>query len=515
MKKQIGIICLLSLVFFTCEELLEETPTDVIVTSEFFTRSSDAEVALIGAYNYTFRSDVSTNFIFYSVRSSDDMTAPLDGQESDPWMWRPNMSVGDGNVNSLYGSCYRALANINSIISQVDQMDQQLFVIEQFPEVDRKAEILGEARFLRAWMYYNMVLFWGDVPLILDPPESVDPMTYRVPRTDQQIVMDTVMSDLDFAEVNLPPNYDYQFTGAVAADDAGALPVQKGRATKAAAMMLKARIYMQNREWQQVIDKSREVIALGEYELSDRFVDIFDATLAGAQNSTESILETQSLAGAGEFNNTGGYAWFTTDGRPRRGATLEALELFDGDEDNPLDVRREFSMNQRDDNPGQIYAVKYANSFPWWNPDNGDTFNFVIFRLTEAYLNIAESLNELSYPNSEALEIVNTVRARAQDLVFNPPTAGIPRWDFGMFPDQASFRQALRDERRRELMFEGHRWFDLMRYDEMDGTTLAPEAVGLTEVAPGYDVSQTRLLCPVPEQAIVQNPELVQNPAYQ
>ncbi|MEM7108771.1 MAG: RagB/SusD family nutrient uptake outer membrane protein, partial [Bacteroidota bacterium] len=314
---------------------------------------------------------------------------------------------------------------------------------------------------------------------------------------------------------NLPVNYDFLFTGAVDPDAQEAQPTQKGRATVAAAKMLKARIAMQNQDWAEAINLSRDVINSGQYPFAERFVPIFDAQIFGSQNSSESILEMQSLAGAGEFNNTGGYSWFTVDGAvPRIGATQEAYDLFEGDDDTIIDVRKDRSMSLSG-TPGAIYAVKYANSFPWWNPENGDTFNFVIFRVTEAYLNIAEALNEQSYPSSEALEIVNMIRARAQDLQRNPPASGIDPWDFSMFPTQESFRQAIREERRRELIFEGQRWWDMIRYDQMDGTTLAPQAVGLTDVQPGYDIDQTRLVIPIPQSAIVQNPELDQNPAYE
>jgi hypothetical protein len=357
-------------------------------------------------------------------------------------------------------------------------------------------------------------MFWGDIPLVLDPPQSADPTDYRFPRTDSEVVMDTVMADIEYAVENLPVNYDFQFTGADDPDGSGAQPTQKGRATVGAALMLKARIHMQNQEWNEAIEASRAVINLGEYSLSERYVDIFSAEVTGSQNSAESILEIQTLSGAGEFNNTGGYSWFTLDGLPRRGATLEAFNLFEGGEDNPQDVRKLFNFTQRDDNPNQIYAVKYANSFPWWNPENGDPFNFVVFRLTEAYLNIAEALNELSYPNTESLSIINRIRSRAQDFQFNPPAAGIEPWDYSMFPTQEEFRQAIREERRRELIFEGQRWTDMLRYDAMDGTTLAPEEVGLFDVEPGYDMQQTRLVVPIPETAIVNNPELTQNPAY-
>lgn len=424
------------------------------------------------------------------------------------------MNSNSGDIGGLWGDSYQALANINLIIQEVSAMDERLFFNVEFPELDRKSQIIAEAKFLRAWTYYNMVQYWGGVPLVTTPPESVDPNDFRIPRASREEVMALVRQDLDSAEMFLPENYDFLFTGEVAPDDGDAQPTQKGRATVAAAKMLKARISMQNLDWGEAIRLSREVINTGQYPFTPRWVDIFEADVLGSQNASESILEMQSRSDVGELNNTGGYSWFTIDGRPRRGATMEALNLFEGDDENPMDVRKLESFSETDI-PIEIYAIKYANDAPWWNPDNRDPFNFIIFRITEAYLNIAEALNEQSYPNDEALEIVNMIRGRAQDLQYNPPTAGIEPWDFSMFPDQASFRAAIREERRRELMFEGQRWWDMMRYDVIDGTTIAPEAVGLTDVAPNYDIDATRLVAPIPNSAIIQNPELEQNEAYQ
>ena len=501
--KTLNLSLVLTLTFFTtCEEVLDDPPIDRIPLNEFFTSASDAETAIIGAYHHTFRSDVYTGFVFINNRSSDDLTAPLDGPQSDGFMWRPNLNTGDGTVNGLYNACYEALANINLIIQRLPQMDSRAFFDQQNPDQDRQKQIEAEARFLRAFIYYHMTLNWGGVPLILEPPNSVDPASYRFSRASEQEMWAAIMEDLNFAEENLPTNFTF-----LAETDADATINNKGRATKGAAMLMKARIYLRDQQWQEAIDKATELINLGEYVFTARWISIFDATSTVSQNSSESILEIQTLAGAGEFNPTGGYAWFHQDGRPRRGATLEAFDLFEGSEDDPRDVRKEFCFSQLEDAPEQIYALKYANAFPWWNPENGNPFNFVPMRLTEAYLIIAESLNELSYPSTEAIGIMNRIRERARDPDF--PTAGIDPANFALYPNQDSFREFIRDERRRELMYEGHRWYDLLRYDRYDGGTRAVEAVALLNT--GFE---ERILLPIPQLAINQNPNLEQNPDY-
>ncbi len=487
----------------TCRDLLDVAPNDRIDLDSFYASPADAEAALIGAYNYTFRSDLLSNIIFYSNRSSDDLTSPLEGRQSDPLMFRPALNSGSGEPAGLWRASYEALATINLLLERAPAINENLFNNANpgsgTAQVNRKAALLGEAHFLRAFIYYHLVQFFGDVPLITEFPKSSRPEDNRVPRTPKAQVMQQVMDDLDFATENLPWNHNN--LGVLDADQ---LIQSKGRATKGAALLLRARIHQQNREWQKAIDLCREIIGSGQFRLVERWVTIFDAG-NGSQNTSESILEVQTRTGPGEFNNTGGYAWFHQDGRPRRGATLEAYNLFEGTAAEPLDVRKVFSMSQRTDNPDQIYAVKYANSFPWWAPE--DPFNFVPMRLTECYLIIAEALNELGFPNDEAMAYINLIRERSKDLNFTTgPIPGVEPFSFADIRSQAEFRQKIREERRRELMFEGHRFFDLMRYDAMDNGDRTMKALGLT--------SPEKLMFPIPESELVNNPLLTQNPGY-
>jgi hypothetical protein len=486
----------------TCN-VTDLTPNDQIDLTKFYSSASDAEMGLIGGYIRTFENPA-VNFIFYNNRSSDDLTAPIDGRQSDPLMFRPNLIENNGDAGSLWNDSYGALASLNLLIERVAKIDEKLFAKPRVGEQNRKYQILGEARFLRAYIYFHLTQFFGDVPLITKFPISSDPADNKVARSPKAQVIDTVKSDLAYAEQYLPWNHDNL---AVIADDK--VIQSKGRATKGAAKLLMARIYLKNKEWQKSIDECKGIVASGQFRLTARWTRIFSSSGESGQNSSESILEIQTKGqrqNAGEFNNTGGYSWFHQDGAPRRGATLDAFNLFEGDKTTKRDVRKEFSLSQVAGTPSQIYALKYANSFPWW--DSVNPFNFVPMRLTECYLIMAEALNEISYPNVEALDYVNTIRARARDANYiGGATIGILPYSLTIYDTQAKFRQGIREERRRELMFEGQRWFDLLRYDEMDGTTKALEAVGLT--------SPEKVLFPIPQDEIVRSfPLLIQNLGY-
>lgn len=496
--KTIILVCLL-LTMTTCD-LLDITPNDTVDLEDFYAVPSEAEAALIGAYIQTYT--VFTDQLFFNNRSSDDLTAPLDGRQSDPLMFRPSLNLGSGEPIGLWNNSYSALASINLLLERVPQINPNLFAAPtQSGVASRQQQILGEASFLRAYLYYHLVMFFGDVPLVIEFPKSSDPQDNLVSRTATSDVMRQVMEDLTFAETVIPWNHDGR---AVLREEQ--IIQSKGRATKAAAKLLMARIHLYNEDWQLAIDKCREIIASGEYRLETRWTRIFNSPEnSGNQNTSESILEIQNRRGSDQFNNTGGYSWFHQDGSPRRGATQEAYDLFEGTVTSPRDVRKVFSMFQRLEEPTQIYALKYRNAFPWWDPQ--DPFNFIPMRLTECYLIIAEALNELGYPNSEALTNINLIRARARDLNFiDGPVPGIEPYSFAQFDTQEKFRAAIREERRREMMFEGQRWFDLLRYDKYDGTTVAQTVVGLT--------SPEKTLFPIPASERVLNPNLTQNPGY-
>ncbi len=486
---------------FSCNNLLDITPGDRIDLDSFYSSPSDAESALTGCYTQTLRADVYTNFLFINNRSSGDLTAPIEGPDSDQFMSRRNLNAGDGEVGGTWASCYQALAAINLLVERGANIPDALFrPAPGAPAIDnRKSQILAEARFLRAFIYYHMMLYWGDVPLVKEFPKSSDPAANQIARSPIAEVQKFVMEDLDYAEANLPWNHKN-----LAALEPDQVLQSKGRATKGAAKLLKARIALKDAQWQKAIDLCREIIVSGEFTLTPRWIQIFDAA-QGNQNSTESIMEVQTVTGPGEFNNTGGYSWFTQDGFPRRGATLEAYNLFEGDANNRKDVRKIFSMTQRTEQPSQIYAIKYRNGYPWWNPQ--DPFNFVPFRLTECYLIIAEALNEIGYPNNDALTIINIIRDRAKDPQYTGGAAlGIDPYTFVEYNTQAKFREGIRNERRRELMFEGIRYFDLLRYDSYDRGNRAQLATRIT--------SPERTLLPIPDSETRINPKLTQNPGY-
>jgi starch-binding outer membrane protein, SusD/RagB family len=522
--KKYVLMIVLSALAITCN-IIEPLPEDRIDLDAFYSTSAEAESGLTGVYVQVFQ-ELYVDFLNVNNRSSGDVTAPQDGDKADVLIYRPSLGPGNsGGGDAIWGRAYKALAYINLLVEEVPSMDSIQFL--QIPDetFTRRASVVAEARFMRAFIYYHLVQFFGDVPLVLSFPTTSDPDANKIARTPSNEVWLAIIKDLEFAQKYLPWNHNYLVDG----DDSQVIQ-SKGRATRSAAKMLRARIHLLNQEWQQAIDRSNEVINESGLTLATVWTSIFDES---AQNSTESILEIQTEPN--EFNNTGGYAWFHQDGRPRRGATKEAFDLFEGTQEDPKDVRKAFSLSQNIEEPGDIYISKYQNRFPWW--ETTAPFNFVIFRLTEAYLMKAEALNELNGGSNEALQLINIIRGRSQDLNYRDGAiTGVDPLQQVNNSTKELLRASIRDERRRELMFEGHRWFDLLRYDSYDQGTRAvtesflsqhfeyknSEGITITSkscpsgnqctVVPASHPG--KVLFPIPQDEIFRNNLLLQNGAY-
>ncbi len=485
MKNSIIKIFIAALVFCStsCKKVIYRDNVQGVATANFYKNSNDAESGLLGCYNKTLSWDVYGKILFYSDISSDDIEWFTNGGDLENLEKRTLLNSNNGEAGSLWAGCYNALANINLLLEKVQGIPE-----DKFLPTTRKKEILAEAHGLRAYIYWNMLQFWGGVPLILTFPTSTDREANQVPRNSAAEVLAQIKSDLETADADLP----VKFYNPLLQPDQNLINA-KGRFTKCAAKALQLRILMEEKNWTAAVAKAQEVTATGEYIINPKFVPIFRSN-DGGQNTKESIWESQSVEQPGQFDNTGVLKYFYT-GPPKLGATQSVYDLY-GPSDN-VDVRKEQSM-YRQTNPVFIYAQKYKNYY-----SNEPNDNYILFRYAEVLLNKAEALNETAYPNNEALEIVNSFRARAKDETFRfGATTGISAKTFADVPTQAAMRQLIYDEKRREMTQEGIRWFDMLRRDK----AAAAAAVGIAD--------EDKLLFPIPQGDRDRNPKLEQNPGY-
>jgi starch-binding outer membrane protein, SusD/RagB family len=477
------IICgLLGLTLVSCKEnFLDLAPVSQTNVNNFYRTPSDFENAINGTYSALQLPGQYGNWYLFAEVRSDNTTNPLSGSvtdfdEFDKFYLRSSNPF----LNDKWRDGYRGIARANAILDRIEgiQMTEEL-----------KKRITGEAKFLRGLMYFNLVRVFGDVPLVLNEVSSISE-GYQQGRVAAPEIYQQLIKDLQEAAQVLPASY----TGN-----------NLGRATSGAARALLGKVYLTLKEYPAAATELKAVIDSQVYELLPNYADLFRPDNA---NNRESIFEVQFKKGgfgegspyannfAPEFSapfvvpvgGTGGNNIVTQD-------MEDAYRLNDPDPALRDSVRFQASMSQGYRNgAGEFVPRKYVKKYldiPFQNNDSDN--NWYVLRYADVLLMYAETLNEINQgPTAEAFEYVNLVRNRARVA----PLSGL---------SYAQFRLALENERRVELAFEGHRWFDLVRTDR------ALEVMN----AKGFEVKEYQKIFPVPQSQIDVNPSLIQqNPGY-
>jgi tetratricopeptide (TPR) repeat protein len=477
MKSRLFFTGLLWLSLSACQEqFLDLAPISQANTSSFFRTQSDMLNALSGAYAaLQFAGQYGQYYVFAEI-PSDDTTPVLSGSVTDQDEFdKFYLRTTNPFLASRWNDGYRGVYRCNTILDRIGavQMDETI-----------KARITGEAKFLRALMYFNLVRVYGDVPLVLT--EISDPLEgYEYGRAPVADVYAQIIKDLTDAETVLPASY----TGA-----------NVGRATRGAAKGLLGKVYLTRRQYAEAATKLKEVIDAGTYDLLPNYADLFRPA---NKNSRESLFEVQYKKGAiGEGSNFGntyapensGNAVIPFGGGGNNRPTADLVSAYETG-----DGRREVSLatsyvNAQGTRIDYNYIRKYLDT-PVTNGDAED--NWYVLRYADVLLLYAEALNE-SGQTAQALPFLNRVRQRAK--VADKTGLG-----------QAELRLAIEQERRVELAFEGHRWFDLVR----TGRALPVMNAKAVTIGIKTPLTENNLVFPIPQSQIDINPgQIKQNPGY-
>ncbi|MDO1450234.1 RagB/SusD family nutrient uptake outer membrane protein [Rhodocytophaga aerolata] len=485
MKKTLIFLSILGSTLVSCkDDFLDLSPVSQTNVNNFYKTASDMNAAVNATYSALQLAGQYTDWYVFSEIPSDNTTNPLSGSvtdmdEFDKFYIRSTNPFLDARWNDTY----RGIARANTVLDRIVavSMDENL-----------KSRYIGEAKFLRALMYFNLVRIFGDVPLVLNEVTSVSE-GYRHSRTPAAQVYEQIIKDLTEASAALPASY----TGN-----------DIGRATQGAAKALLGKVYLTRKasgDYQAAAKVLKEVIDLNLYELLPSYADLFKPSNA---NNKESIFEVQyKKGGFGEGSNypnnfapefsapfvvsvggTGGNNIITQDMEDAYQLNNPNIALRDS-------VRFKASMAHGYLNGnGQFIERKHIKKFsdtPFQNNDSDD--NWYVLRLADVFLMYSEALNELNNgPTTDAYTYLNLVRERANVA----PVANL---------SYEAFKLALENERRVELAFEGHRWFDLVR----TGRAIPVMA------SKGIVVEEYQLLFPIPQRQIDVNPgQITQNPGH-
>jgi starch-binding outer membrane protein, SusD/RagB family len=382
-------------------------------------------------------------------------------------------------VANAWANCYNAIFICNNAIEQLEKST----VVFQQPEL--KERLKAEATFVRSLIYFNMVRAWGDIPLVLSvvTPEQ----SYSYLRESKDVIYKQIIKDLIYCKSILPDKY----TGA-----------NIGRTTKYGATAVLAKVYLTMGDKPNAEKELREIVNSGLYTLdanangninADDYLFNFQPN---TKNSKESVLEVQYLAGvnAANSNHQELYApWHfafhlpgSTENLLGQGFNTPTKDIFNEFEAN--DPRKAASVN-----PGFVNLTNNQSvDYPWTPKFYDPTWrnpgqNFEIIRYADILLMLSEVTEDPTY--------LNMVRARV----------GLPGFGQPGYPAQYNtLAKALEHERRVELAFEFHRFFDLVR------TGRAIEVMK----PKGYNINQDNILFPIPLSTIDVNPKITQNPGY-
>lgn len=476
------------------EDFLEKRPLVGATIENFYRTEQDAISAINAAYApLQFELTPAGHFRwFWGDIMSDDSEKGGSGDNDQPQLAALENFQGPVNTEYLeseWRADYEGINRANVVLERVPGISMQSGL---------KERILGEAHFLRAWFYYNLVTIFGGVPLV---EGSLAPSEYRRPRTDEDAIWKFIEADLKAAVQRLPLRSAYA-------------PADIGRVTKGAAQALLAKVYLWQKRWPDAQALTEEIINSGQYRLETDFNRIF--TTVG-ENGPESVFEIQYMTESGgnwgyNANNEG---TFTNVFQRARGQfegygfnipTQSLVDAFfaEGFEDPRLKatVFREgeamgdrgiFTREATGGFPYKYYPKKFFNnkreeaSFGDPNPNGGS--NDRVIRYSDILLMHAEAAYQNNQPE-KARASLNLVRARVKI----PPVT----------VSGAALLEAIYRERRLELALEGHRFFDLVR------TGRAAQVLGSL----GYKENTHRVF-PIPQSQIqASNGAVAQNPGY-
>lgn len=460
-QKFISVVSAVLFVLAGCSDFLDEELKGSYTTESFYQTEQHAQLALTGVYNIaSFVSSRNALWVFGDVASDDAIKGGNPGDQSDvEFIDQFTYSRNNGMLENVWVHYYEGITRANYLLYYGSDIDM---------DVALRTRILAEAKFLRAYFYFNLVNIFGEIPLKLNPP--LNPDFIHIGTSPVAVVYTQIEKDLMEAKAVLPKNYLGQAT--------------TGRATKGAAwgMLAKARLYQGN--WAGALTAIDSLEALNLYKLEQVYKNNF---IDSTQNNDESIFEIQHISGQdpkqGSFLNQ--YFMTAKDGGYFFDAPVEDfVQEFEVTAGGVVDPRLDYTVGRE----GEPW-INGETFNPEWSPTGflqrkhlqplseqkivGDgALNYVYLRYADILLMKAEALNELSQV-ANALVPLNAVRKRAREsYLYDAGLPGSGSVPADLLPDvvsvnQSDVREAIRHERRVELGFEFHRFFDLMRYGQV------------------------------------------------
>jgi starch-binding outer membrane protein, SusD/RagB family len=451
-----GVVIFFLAIPLSCDDFLDKPLQGQLTQENFPETAADALLATNATYNILRNN--AYNFGLFPIIDimSDDAYKGSNPDDAAATIGPFNTFTHVATESSLgrwWNALYEGIKRSNVVIEKVPSIDM---------DATLRARYIGEASFLRALLYFDLVRAWGDVPKVVTSVPALG-----LPRTNSTEIYDLVIADLLVATESLPEKSDYA-------------PGDLGRATKGAAKGMLAKVYLFRGDYVNAEKYAMEVVNSGQYDLESDFAN---ANSKAGEHGVESVFEVGAMgeesleAGGNQYANVQGVR-----GSPNRGWGFNrpSLELMDAFEENDPRMEKtviflgevidgititgdgptpDVTKNENE----EIIEIECYNQKVWTPGNNVPTqfdHNRRILRYADIKLMAAEALARNGKVN-EALEQVNDVRARARE--------GNPAILLDLTEtDEDALVDLILQERRVELALEGHRFWDLVRTGKAD-----------------------------------------------
>lgn len=502
-KFKILIILMVFIFMNSCKnDFLDLVPFTSESAGGFYQTEEQMNQAVMGCYS-TLQSYTKKAWIFEEMQSDNttiDFTADAGTIGNKYSAMTFQMESDNTDLRDVWRILYNGISNVNYTLSKLPESEASDAAKKQFD---------AELKFLRAYIHFVAVRYWGDIPLVTKPVSVDDAFSLGKSSVDE--VYAQIINDLKDAEAGLPVKYSNN--------------ADLGRVTKGAALTMLGHVYLTKHEYANAVTELRKVQNSGAYQLATDYKNIWGVA---NENGPESIFEVQYMEGEeyGQYNEfqrlfsplhgtkTGNYPTYT--GGAYNIPTKSLLAAYEqGDLRYTASIVTETVVEKYPTGVDSTFVVgatlKYFSANRTVANHNGN--NWIVYRYADVLLMLAEALNEQGY-NAESFALINQIRSRA----------GLEGLKQANVTDQSAFRLAIEHERRVEFAFENKRWFDLVRtgraIDVITAFGQAEIANPTTPVNPvhpvtpgSYIINDFELIFPIPVEEIKIN-DIGQNPGY-
>jgi hypothetical protein len=471
----------------SCQKSLKEDVYSFVVTDNFYKTSADAEAAIIAAYQpFTNTNYFKLGFYNLCLLADDEVTIGRNPQFQAVDNF--NLTPDHAFTSTLWTEMYNCINRANIGISRLPAIPM---------DANRKAVLIAECQFIRAYNYFNLVRLFGGVPLSTKEIQSA--ADANNPKATAQQIYQQIISDLKAAETVLP---------------ATRTSAEVGRATQGAAKTLLADVYLTTEQWTDAASKSKEVMQANTYQLLPDFASIFSVS---NENNAEIIFAIQ-FDGPINGNSMASYSQAGGTDNPN---CANGAQVWSVDTNSDMwktwdtnDSRRNFTVYDKFTNKSGKVIDLYTTARPFpafgkYNAPNETSqgncpLNPDVYRYADVLLIYAEAASQAAgTPPADAYDAVNMVRRRA----YKKPLTTVSTVDLPAGLSKDAFRQAVLKERSLEFVIENRRLFDLMRTGQFPSML---KSLGKT-------INEKATLFPIPLAEMNTNTALKptdQNPGY-